>query len=94
MGINSKDRRDFYYYQAKVLGYRARSAFKLIDIDTSFDIFSNVTRIVDLCSAPGSWSQVLRSKTNAKIISIDVQDMEPIEGVFIIKEDITYEECL
>lgn len=93
MGINSKDRRDFYYYQAKVLGYRARSAFKLLDIDKTFNIFENVSRIVDLCAAPGSWSQVLRSKTNAKIISIDVQEMAPIEGIYILKEDITSVEC-
>jgi tRNA (cytidine32/guanosine34-2'-O)-methyltransferase len=94
MGFNSKDRRDFYYYQAKVLKYRARSAFKLLDIDKTFDIFSNATKIVDLCGAPGSWSQVLRSKTDGKIISIDVQEMEPIEGICTLKEDITSIECL
>ena len=94
MGINSKDRRDFYYYQAKIQGYRARSAFKLLDIETTFNIFKDASRIVDLCAAPGSWSQVLRSKTNSKIVAIDIQEMAPIDGVMTLKEDITSLECI
>ena len=43
---------------AKEQGWRARSAFKLLHIDERFDIFNGVTRCVDLCAAPGSWSQV------------------------------------
>lgn len=93
MGGNSKDRRDYYYYQAKVLGYRARSAFKLLDIDREFNIFEASANIIDLCAAPGSWSQVLRQQTSAKIVAIDVQEMVPIEGVHILKQDITSEEC-
>ena len=59
MGKSSKDKRDAYYRLAKEQGWRARSAFKLIQIDEQFDLFSGVTRVVDLCAAPGSWSQVL-----------------------------------
>lgn len=94
MGINSKDRRDYYYYQAKIQGYRARSAFKLLDIDKTFNVIDGAERIVDLCAAPGSWSQLLRSKTNAKIIAIDVQEIAPIDGIITLKEDITSQECL
>ena len=61
---SSKDKRDAYYRLAKEQNWRARSAFKLIQIDEQFDLFDhenpdNVTRVVDLCAAPGSWSQVL-----------------------------------
>ncbi|MCJ1340170.1 hypothetical protein MMC09_005464 [Bachmanniomyces sp. S44760] len=59
MGKSSKDKRDAYYRLAKEQGWRARSAFKLIQIDEQFNLFNGVTRVVDLCAAPGSWSQVL-----------------------------------
>ncbi|KAK4696897.1 tRNA (cytidine32/guanosine34-2'-O)-methyltransferase, partial [Lecanoromycetidae sp. Uapishka_2] len=59
MGKSSKDKRDAYYRLAKEQGWRARSAFKLIQIDEQFDLFNGVSRVVDLCAAPGSWSQVL-----------------------------------
>jgi len=59
MGKSSKDKRDAYYRLAKEQGWRARSAFKLLQLDEEFDLFSDVTRVVDLCAAPGSWSQVL-----------------------------------
>ena len=59
MGKSSKDKRDAYYRLAKEQGWRARSAFKLIQLDEEFDLFDGVTRVVDLCAAPGSWSQVL-----------------------------------
>ncbi|MCJ1364990.1 hypothetical protein MMC16_004108 [Acarospora aff. strigata] len=59
MGKSSKDKRDAYYRLAKEQGWRARSAFKLIQLDEEFNLFDGVTRVVDLCAAPGSWSQVL-----------------------------------
>lgn len=64
MGKSSKDKRDAYYRLAKEQNWRARSAFKLIQIDEQFDLFSFqqpelCRRVVDLCAAPGSWSQVL-----------------------------------
>ncbi|KAL1514020.1 hypothetical protein ABEB36_003348 [Hypothenemus hampei] len=62
MGKTSKDKRDIYYRKAKEQGWRARSAFKLLQIDEKFNILSGVTRAVDLCAAPGSWSQVLSRK--------------------------------
>jgi tRNA (cytidine32/guanosine34-2'-O)-methyltransferase len=59
MGKSSKDKRDAYYRLAKEQGWRARSAYKLLQLDEEFNLFDNVTRVVDLCAAPGSWSQVL-----------------------------------
>eukprot|EP00758_Cryptobia_borreli_P004058 Tbor_TRINITY_DN4155_c0_g1::TRINITY_DN4155_c0_g1_i1::g.26549::m.26549/K14864/FTSJ1, TRM7; tRNA (cytidine32/guanosine34-2'-O)-methyltransferase len=62
MGRASKDKRDIYYRKAKEEGYRARSAYKLLQIDEEMNIFEGVTKAVDLCAAPGSWSQVLASR--------------------------------
>ncbi|KAF2149565.1 FtsJ-domain-containing protein [Myriangium duriaei CBS 260.36] len=59
MGKSSKDKRDAYYRLAKEQGWRARSAFKLLQLDEEFNLFEGVIRVVDLCAAPGSWSQVL-----------------------------------
>lgn len=98
MGKYSKDKRDIYYRRAKELGYRARSAFKLIQIDDEFQILDGVKRAVDLCAAPGSWSQVLSRRLNvaqdssAKVVAVDLQPMQPIEGVVQIQGDITNKE--
>lgn len=59
MGKASKDKRDIYYRKAKEEGWRARSAYKLLQIDEEFSILDGVHHVVDLCAAPGSWSQVL-----------------------------------
>jgi len=99
MGRSSKDKRDVYYRLAKEEGWRARSAFKLLQINEEFDIFSGVKRAVDLCAAPGSWSQVLSRKLRAnaespddvKIVAIDLQAMAPLPGVVQIQGDITKE---
>ena len=55
----SSGKRDIYYRKAKEMGFRARSAFKLLQCDEQYGIFEGVERAVDLCAAPGSWSQVL-----------------------------------
>ena len=70
MGKTSKDKRDIYYRKAKEEGYRARSAYKLIQVDQTFDIFEKVQRVVDLCAAPGSWSQVITKRLAEKGINI------------------------
>ena len=67
MGRSSKDKRDVYYRLAKEEGWRARSAFKLLQINDEFQIFRDVNRVVDLCAAPGSWSQVLSKKLRSEV---------------------------
>uniref|UniRef100_A0A0B7AHG6 Putative tRNA (cytidine(32)/guanosine(34)-2'-O)-methyltransferase n=2 Tax=Arion vulgaris TaxID=1028688 RepID=A0A0B7AHG6_9EUPU len=97
MGKSSKDKRDVYYRRAKEEGWRARSAYKLLQINDDFNIFEGVKRVVDLCAAPGSWSQVLAkklrgddgSKSDAKIVAVDLQAMAPIPGVIQLQGDIT-----
>ena len=131
MGKSSKDKRDIYYRLAKEQGWRARSAFKLIQLDEEFDLFEGVTRVVDLCAAPGSWSQVLsrvlikgesfgrrawkekqlrdckyiygedfgppleeegklKPREGVKIVAVDLQPMSPLEGITMLKGDITH----
>ena len=96
MGRSSKDKRDVYYRLAKEEGWRARSAFKLMQIDEDFQIFNGVKKVVDLCAAPGSWSQVLSKKLEAnkadsdvKIVAVDLQAMAPLPGVIQLQGDIT-----
>ena len=86
----NKQKRDIYVRQSKVDGYRARSAYKLLEIDKKFKIFRNEMSILDLGAAPGSWSQyVSKVVKNGKIISIDLKDIELIDGVIQIKGDFT-----
>lgn len=114
MGRLSKDKRDVFYRRAKESGYRARSAFKLLHLDAEFNLFQcqtnigssqdkepdhiPVKRAVDLCAAPGSWSQVLsdrlmdddyNSEDGPNIVAVDLQPMAPLPGVECLQGDIT-----
>jgi 23S rRNA (uridine2552-2'-O)-methyltransferase len=86
----NKQRRDIYVRKSKVDGYRARSAYKLIEIDEKFKIFKGGLSVVDIGAAPGSWSQY-SSKVikNGKLISIDLKKMEPIGNSLQIQGDFT-----
>jgi tRNA (cytidine32/guanosine34-2'-O)-methyltransferase len=89
---------DIYYRKAKEEGFRARSVYKLKEINDNFNILEGANNIIDLCAAPGSWSQMLRILTKhnkeAKIVSVDIQEIVPIEGVNIVKGDITKQETI
>ena len=86
----NRQKRDIYVRQSKVDGYRARSAYKLIEIDRKFKIFQNGMFILDIGAAPGSWSQYASKVIkNSKIISIDLKDMSPINNGIHIKGDFT-----
>ena len=88
----NKQRRDIYVRQSKVDGYRARSVYKLIEINDKFKIFKVGLTVIDIGAAPGSWSQYA-SKTiqNGKLISIDLKKMEPISNSIQIQGDFTKE---
>ena len=89
----NKQRRDIYVRKSKVDGYRARSAYKLIEIDEKFKIFKNGISVIDLGAAPGSWSQYSSKKVkNGRIVSIDLKEMEEIDKIKQIKGDFTKEE--
>ena len=88
----NKQRRDIYVRQSKVDGYRARSAYKLIEIDEKFKIFKGGMSIIDIGAAPGSWSQyALKASKSGKLISIDLKKMEPIGNSIQIQGDFTEE---
>ena len=86
----NKQKRDTYVRRSKVDGYRARSAYKLIEIDEKFKIFKGGINVVDIGAAPGSWSQyVAKNIKSGKLISIDLKKMESIENTTQIQGDFT-----
>ena len=86
----NKQRRDIYVRQSKIDGYRARSAYKLQEIDEKFKIFKGGLSVIDIGAAPGSWSQyALKMSKNGKLISIDLKKMEPLKNSLQIKGDFT-----
>ena len=86
----NKQRRDTYVRQSKVDGYRARSAYKLIEIDEKFRIFKGGMNVIDIGAAPGSWSQyVSKVVKSGKIISIDLKNIEKIKNIIFIQGDFT-----
>ena len=89
----NKQKRDIYVRQSKVDGYRARSAYKLIEIDEKFKVFKGGLSVIDIGAAPGSWSQYASKVVkNGKIISIDLKEIEPISNIKQIKGDFTEKE--
>ena len=86
----NKQRRDTYVRKSKVDGYRARSAYKLIEIDEKFKIFKGGISVIDIGAAPGSWSQyVSKVVKSGKLISIDLKKIEPIDNSVQIRGDFT-----
>ena len=103
MGIVSKRRRksqehwrqsqreDSYFQRAKQEGYRARSAYKLQQIQEKFGVLRRGQVVLDLGAAPGSWSQVAAQIVGSagKVIAVDLQAVEPIPGVVTLQGDLT-----
>lgn len=83
---------DPYVLEAQKLGYRARSAFKIIELNEKFKLFKKGAKVVDLGASPGGWTQVIinlvgSSKDNPKVTALDILPMEPIDGAKIITMD-------
>ena len=80
---------DVFVKQAQKDGYRSRAAYKLIEIDEKHNLFKENMTIVDLGSAPGSWSQVAikRIGLKGKVIALDLLEMQPIKNVEFIQGD-------
>jgi len=86
----NKQRRDIYVRQSKVDGYRARSAYKLIEIDEKFKIFKGGMFVLDIGAAPGSWSQYASKVIKpGKVVAIDLKEIENIKNTIQIKGDFT-----
>lgn len=93
---NSKGRLDRYYYLAKEKGYRARSSFKIIQINEKYGHFLEKSKVViDLCAAPGSWCQVASNlcPINSLIIGVDIVPIKPLPNCITFQSDITTEDC-
>lgn len=81
-------KKERYYRAAKKEGYRARSAYKLFQIQKKYRVIKRGDRILDLGAAPGGWSQVA-VRCGATVIAVDKDYMKPMEGVQFIQGDIT-----
>ena len=90
--MGSQWTKDSVYKKSVRDGYRARSAYKLIDINQRFNIVRRNDNVVDLGSAPGSWLQVLRTMTYGQLLGVDLNPIIPMENVITVTGDFTKQE--
>ena len=84
-----KQNRDQFFKKSKTLGYRSRASFKLIELNNKFKFLNKNTNLLDLGSSPGGWTQVANQIIKSgKIMSIDINEMEPLQNVKFYKGDI------
>ena len=83
-----KQHRDQFFKKSKTLGYRSRSAFKLIELNKKYKFIKSNTKLLDIGAYPGGWSQV-SSKiiTAGKILSVDIKKMDEIKNVSFLQCD-------
>ena len=89
---------DPYVAKAKAEGYRSRAAYKLIELDDRYKLLHKGTRVVDLGAAPGGWSQVAARQVGSTdehplVVGIDYLDMDPLNGVVLLKKDFTEDDA-
>jgi 23S rRNA (uridine2552-2'-O)-methyltransferase len=87
---------DFYYKKAKRMDYRSRASFKLMQIDERFKVLPPGGAVADLGAAPGGWLQVAQERVGpkGKVVGVDLQHIEPLEGVSTFRGDITRPETV
>ena len=89
----AKRKKDIFFKQSKIQGYRSRSAFKLIEMNEKFKFLNKNSTLLDLGSSPGGWSQVASKEiTKGKILAVDVKSMEKIDNIDFIKGDFLEDE--
>jgi 23S rRNA (uridine2552-2'-O)-methyltransferase len=80
---------DPYVQRAQLEGYRSRAAYKLAELDDRYNLLPPQGRFVDLGCAPGGWTQVIANRVKgARIVGVDIQQVDPIEGATLLKMDI------
>ena len=88
-----KQHRDQFFKKSKILGYRSRASFKLIELNQKFKFIKENSNLLDIGSYPGGWSQVASNIIlNGKILAVDIKNMDPIKNVKYIKGDILNED--
>ncbi|UCH71781.1 MAG: RlmE family RNA methyltransferase [Thermoplasmatales archaeon] len=87
----SEKKKEHFYKEAKRAGYRARSAYKLKQIQKKFRIIKNGDIVLDLGAAPGGWSQIAKEFVGeqGQVIGIDLSPIEPIDGITFLEGDLT-----
>jgi 23S rRNA (uridine2552-2'-O)-methyltransferase len=90
----ARDQKDHYYRKAKEHGYRARSAFKLLQINQKFHLIKKGDSVLDLGAAPGGWLQVAKQLSGGRVVGVDLEEIEPISGVVTVQADMTAEGTL
>ena len=89
----AKRKKDQFFKQSKIEGFRSRSAFKLIEMNKKFNFLKKKISLLDIGSCPGGWSQVVSKEiTNGKILAVDIKSMEKINNVDFIKGDFNQNE--
>ncbi len=78
---------DPYVHEAQRLGYRARSAFKLIELDDKMKFIKKGCTVIDLGAAPGGWSQIALQRGAGKVIGLDLLPIDPLPGVTFLQMD-------
>ncbi|MGE3930616.1 MAG: RlmE family RNA methyltransferase, partial [Hyphomonadaceae bacterium] len=77
---------DPYVARAKAEGYRARAAFKLLELDEKFHLLKRGARVIDLGAAPGGWAQVAVQR-GCKVVGIDLLPIDPLPGATFLEMD-------
>ncbi len=85
-------KQDYYYREAKKVGFRARSSFKLIQIQNRYGVLRKGGTFIDLGASPGGWSQI--ASRYGKVIAIDLKPMQEIKNVIFLQGDITSEDTI
>jgi 23S rRNA (uridine2552-2'-O)-methyltransferase len=87
-----KQHRDQFFKKAKVLGYKSRAAFKLIELNKKFNFIKKNSNLLDIGSTPGGWSQIAsKIITNGKVLAVDITPMEKLDNVIFLNNDFSDE---
>ena len=83
-------RKDHYRKLAKDQGLRARSAYKLQQLNDSYHILKKGSKVVDLGCAPGGWLQIATRLVgpNGRVVGIDIKPVEPVAGAIVLEGSI------
>ncbi len=85
---------DPYVKQAQADGYRSRAAYKLLELQEKYSLIKKGDAVVDLGAAPGGWVQVAQKLGAAKVVGIDLLDVEPLAGAVLLKGDVQDDEIM